>query len=65
MGHTFASRIRPVVTDHAIAGDVHMIEICRYPGIGRVAVFTIVATCYVHRILTGCNVAVMTGAATT
>ena len=47
----------------AIAADIHVIEICRQPANGRVAVIAIIATRNVRCMLAGCRSAVVARAA--
>lgn len=59
MLRALAGRVDAVVTVAAISGDIHVIEICRYPAGRRVAVFTIVAAVEMCSVLAGrCNTVV-------
>jgi len=57
------SRVDTVMAAGAVTGDIDVIEICRQPGHGRMAVVAIVATGEVVEVLTGCRDTVMTGPA--
>ena len=61
MGRVLARCVGAVVAADAVARDVHVIEIGRNPGHGRVAVVAIIAARDMSRVLAGCRVAVMTG----
>ncbi len=57
----FADGVAAVVATETIAGDVHVIEIGRYPGTRRMAVLAVVTTGNVSRVLSGRYHAVMAG----
>ena len=59
----FASRVSAVVTTDAVARDIDVIEIGRNPRVGCVAVVAVVTTRDVRRVLAGCCVAIVAGAA--
>lgn len=40
---SLSGRINAVVAGHAVANYVHMVEVCRHPCVGRVAVIAVVA----------------------
>ena len=61
VGRALAGCVGAVVAADAVARDVHVIEIGREPGDGRVAVVAIIAARDMSRVLAGCRVAVMTG----
>ena len=59
----FARRVGAVVAAEAVSGDVHVIEIRRYPRDGGMAVIAIVAARDVRGVLARCDRAVVTGTA--
>ena len=61
----FASRVCPVVTANAVAGNVRMIKISGHPSHGCVAIVAIVPAADMRRVLAYRNGAVMTGRADT
>ena len=63
MGRVFAGRIRAVVAANAVVGDIHMVEGRRHPGVGCVAIVTVVATRKVRRVLAFRRHAIVTGEA--
>ena len=63
MRRVLAGGVGAVVATDAIARDVGVIEVGRNPRVGRVAVITVFATRYVRRVLAGCCVAIVAGAA--
>ncbi len=56
----FPGCIGPVMAARAIAGDVDVIEVRRHPAIGGMTVVAAVATRNVGRVLTRCDIAVVT-----
>jgi len=58
-----ARRVGAVVAAEAVSGDVHVIEIRRYPRDGGVTVIAIIAARYVRRMLAGCSRSVVAGTA--
>ena len=65
MRGVLARRIGTVVTAHAIAGDIHMIEVGGRPSCGRMAVVAVDAANDMVGVLAGGDNAVMAGAAST
>lgn len=63
MALVFSDRVRSVVAPKAISRDTGVIEICRQPGHGRMAIVTIIAAGNVALILASSDSAVVTRAA--
>ena len=63
VGWGLARRVGAVVAAEAVSGDVHVIEIRRYPRDGGVTVIAIIAARYVRRMLAGCGRSVVAGTA--
>jgi hypothetical protein len=55
-----ASSVNTVVTTCTVSSDIHMIEIGRSPGIGRMTIVTGIAAREVGRVLAGCRHSVVT-----
>ena len=53
VGWVLARRVGAVVAAEAVSGDVHVIEIRRYPRDGGVTIIAIIAALYVRRMLAG------------
>lgn len=62
MRKIFPRSVGAVVTAHAIAVYVCVVEICRPPRHRRVTIVAIIATADVRRMLAGCRNAIMAGA---
>jgi len=63
VSRVFANCIRAVVTTKAVTGDIHVVEIRRYPANCAVAVIAIVTTRNMGRVLAGGSDAIVTGCA--
>lgn len=61
MGRDLAGGLGAVVTIDTIAADVDMVEVCRDPAVGRMAVTAGITAVDVSRVLTSGNSAVMAG----
>ncbi len=61
VGRVLADCIGPVVAAKAVASDRAVVEVCRNPAVGRVALIAGIAATYVWRILSGGNRAVVAG----
>ena len=59
MVYVLAGRVRAVVATNAIAGDTHVVEGCRYPAVGRMAIIAIVTTRDMGRVLADRDAAVV------
>lgn len=64
MHGVFAGRIRTVMAIHAVAHNIHVIEVRRHPGNGGVAVFTVIAARNMCRMFASGSNTVVTGATT-
>ena len=63
MGRTLADGVDTVVAAHAVARNVHMVEVRRYPAVRRMAVVTGVAALNMRGVFSGSHRAVMARAA--
>jgi len=63
MRRVLARRIRGVVTGHAIACDIDVIEICGQPCGGGMAIVAVITARDMHRVFSGRSNAIMTSAA--
>ncbi len=62
MHGAFAGRIRTVMAIHAVAHNIHVIEVGRHPGSGGMTVITVISAGNMQRVLTSRGDAIMTGA---
>ncbi len=63
MHRTLASRVRAIVTTHAVVHDIDMVEVRGHPGHGRMAVIAIVAAGNMRRVFANGRNAIVAGIA--
>ena len=61
MSTVFANCFRAIVAANAVAGDIQVIEICRQPTHGAMAIIAGITARYMCQVLAHCNYAVVAG----
>jgi len=61
VGRMLAGRVRTVMAANAVAGNIGVVKVRRYPTISRMTIVAVVATRDVSRVFAGSNRTVMAG----